>query len=65
MYKLKKKRFNHKAGTIVYDAEGHDYGLARDDTYDTGIKHISVTLKKDGSNPFFTVPLEDLELIKE
>lgn len=64
MYKLKKKRFQHKKGTIVYRAVDYDYGLARDDTYDNGIEHISVTLKEDGSTPYFTVPKHDLEIIK-
>lgn len=46
-----------KAGDTVYDCKGHDYGLARDDTESTGVKHISVTLDPNGGYPFFTVPV--------
>lgn len=31
-YILLNDRFEHKAGTIVFKATSHDYGLARDDT---------------------------------
>jgi hypothetical protein len=60
-YKLLKDRFDVKAGTIVYEYEGHDYGVARDDSYYTGVYHTSVTLNEDGATPFFTVPEDDLE----
>jgi hypothetical protein len=53
-----------KAGTLVYDCKGHDYGCANDDTRMTGIEHQSVTLNADGDYPFFTVPTRDLEKIK-
>lgn len=53
-------RFEHKAGTIVYEQMTHDYGLARDDTRATGIRHVSVTTKPDGGYPGFTVPAEHL-----
>lgn len=43
-----------KAGTIVYDPKGYDYGLASDDTRMTGREHRSVTLNADGSYPTFT-----------
>ena len=46
-----------KAGTVVYDCFSHDYGLSNDDTRATGVDHVSVTLNKDGSYPFFTVPV--------
>jgi hypothetical protein len=49
------------AGTVVYSCSGYDYGLARDDTAITGIEHASVTLKRSGGYPSFTIPLEDLE----
>lgn len=49
------------AGTIVFRQSGYDYGLARDDTEATGIEHISVTLKRSGGYPGFTIPLRDLE----
>lgn len=49
------------AGTIVYGAAAHDYGLASDDSRITGIEHISVTLKRSGGYPTFTMPLRDLE----
>ena len=56
-------RFTHEAGTVVYRAKGHDYGCARDDTYGTGIDHISVTLDPNGDDPFFTIPLCHLQKI--
>jgi len=56
-YILTKSRFNYKKGTVVYDYNGHDYGLARDDTYASGVDHISVTEDPKGSTPFFTVPV--------
>ena len=59
-YILLHDRFNHKAGTVVYKSEKHDYGLARDDTNTYGFVHISVTLNEDGSYPFFTVPVDSL-----
>jgi hypothetical protein len=62
-YKLKVDRFQHKAGAIVYDQRGYDYGLASDDTRYTGIQHVSVTLNEDGDYPGFTVAERDLEKI--
>lgn len=59
-FRLKRDRFQHKAGTTVYSSKFHDYGLARDDTRITGVQHVSVTLNADGSYPFFTVPERDL-----
>lgn len=53
-----------RAGTIVYAGRGYDYGLASDDTRATGIEHVSVTLKRSGDYPTFTVPLRDLEKIE-
>ncbi len=61
-YKLLKDRFDYKVGTIVYDQSGYDYGLSREDTEDTGIEHISVTLKENGDYPGFTVAVRDLEV---
>lgn len=46
-----------KAGDIVYDRSGHDYGLAREDSMATGQPHISVTFNSDGSPPGFTIPI--------
>ena len=50
-----------KAGTVVYEFTGYDYGLARDDTRFSGIRHISVTLNENGERPCFTIPFYDLE----
>jgi hypothetical protein len=50
-----------KAGALVYDCAGYDYGCANDDFRATGIPHRSVTLNSDGDYPFFTVPVADLE----
>lgn len=62
MYTLKVDRFDHKAGTTVFDPIVYDYGLARDDTrYSGGVEHISVTLDPSGGYPVFTVPKRDLE----
>jgi len=52
---------NVKAGDIVYDCAGHDYGVSNDDTRFTGVKHVSVTINKDGNYPFFTVPESSLK----
>lgn len=62
MYKLRHGRFEHPAGTRVYDYHGIDYGLRREDEQMTGIAHNVVTLEKDGSGPFFTVPVTYLEV---
>lgn len=61
MYKLLQERFEHEAGTIVYDSAKYDYGLSRDDTMMTGVHHISVTTNADGDYPFFTVPVDQLQ----
>ena len=45
-----------KAGDIVYDIRGYDYGLASDDTRIFGEDHKSVTWESDGSYPSFTIP---------
>lgn len=54
-----------KAGDIVYDTKGYDYGCASDDTRMFGYEHISVSSKEDGDYPFFTIPLGHLEEIKD
>ncbi len=54
-----------KAGTTVYDCMGCDYGVSNDDTRYLGYPHRSVTLKPDGSYPFFTVPERDIEAISK
>lgn len=60
-YRLLTDRFEHTAGTVVYRAIGHDYGMASDDTRLTGEEHISVTLDPDGGYPFFTAPIDALQ----
>lgn len=60
-YKLTESRFEHTAGTVVYEARVYDYGLARDDTLMTDVEHISVTLDVDGGYPVFTVPVDAIE----
>ncbi len=52
------------AGSIVYRQTGYDYGLAADDTRATGIEHITVTMKRSGGNPGFTIPRRDLDPIE-
>lgn len=52
-----------KAGTVVYDYLGCDYGLASLDSRVTGAQHRSVTLSPDGSSPSFTVPEHTLRLL--
>jgi hypothetical protein len=54
-----------KAGTIVYDLKGWDYGLANDDTRAFNREHTSVTLNSNGDHPSFTVPVEDLEVVED
>lgn len=59
------KRFDRDLlppGTDVYRAEIWDCGIAGDDSRTTGAEHISVSLKPDGSAPFFTIPVS---LLKE
>lgn len=51
----------HPVGTQCYVFNGHDYGCAREDTFYSGVSHISMTLDPDGRNPYFTIPVEDLE----
>lgn len=53
-----------KAGTVVYSARMHDYGLAGDDTRLTGVQHVSVTLEPDGGYPVFTIPEKDLKRLE-
>ena len=47
-------------GTIVVKYKGYDYGLCRDDQKWTGRECTAVTIKIDGSAPFFTVPTNEL-----
>lgn len=61
MYKLLQERFEHEAGTVVYNSAQHDYGLSRDDTRATGVEHKSVTIDPNGGYPFFTVPVDHLQ----
>lgn len=63
-YKLLVKRFEHEVGTICYEFNKHDYGCARDDSCYTGVTHTSVTIDPAGDYPFFTVPFQDLEILK-
>ncbi|TPG59983.1 hypothetical protein [Ewingella americana] len=53
------------AGTVVYDLRGPDYGCANQDTQNTGIKHISVTLDPTGDYPGLSVSMYDLQQIVE
>lgn len=55
-YALKTAASGHSAGTVVYGLVKPDYGLANDDTRNTGVPHISVTLDPTGDYPSFTVP---------
>lgn len=64
-YRLKTDRLGRPAGTIVYRAKGYDYGLASEDTRDTGIEHTSVTLDPGGGYPSFTVAWRDLEELED
>lgn len=59
--KLLEDRFEHKAGTVIYDFNGHDYGCSSDDSFYTQKPHMTVTLDPEGGGPFFTVPVEDVE----
>lgn len=52
-------------GDIVYEFIGYDYGLSRDDSIATGTIHTSVTIEADGSGPFFTVPVHNLEEVHD
>lgn len=52
-------------GDICYEKIGHDYSLARDDTYVTGIEHISVCKESTGDGTGVTIPLAHLKEIKD
>jgi hypothetical protein len=64
-FRLKAARFEHPAGTVCYACVCPDYGCARDDERATGKPHRSMTLDSSGDYPFFTVPSEDLEILKD
>jgi hypothetical protein len=64
-YQLVNKRFEHEAGTIVYDFKGYDYGCARDDWMESGIDHNTMTLDPEGGGPFFTVPVTDIVMLHD
>tara|TARA_B100000508_G_C11378828_1_gene237532 strand:- start:528 stop:716 length:189 start_codon:yes stop_codon:yes gene_type:complete len=49
-----------KAGTIVEMFHGPSYGLATDDTMNTGIPHVCV-IEEDSPGPFYTCIEDDLE----
>lgn len=52
-----------KAGTIIYEFDGHDHGCVRDDFAYGGLTTKAMIESLDADSPFFTVPVEDLELI--
>jgi hypothetical protein len=62
-FKLKANRFEHSAGTICYRFLGWDYGCKSDDERATGVEHTVMTVDPNGGNPFFTVPVNDVEEI--
>lgn len=64
-YVLRRARFEHPAGTTVYEFTGCTYGLCGDDERESGAPHTAVTLKSDGSGPFFTVPEAHLMRVNE
>lgn len=47
----------------VYECLALDDGQAAEDTRNTGIPHVSVTLDPTGGYPSFPCPLQDLQLI--
>lgn len=56
-YILLEDRLGLKAGTIVMQYVGHDYGLCRDDEFITRENHVAITAGPDSdSTPFFTCP---------
>jgi hypothetical protein len=62
-YILKENRLGLPAGSFVYTYTGATYGLDRDDEYYTGVPHVAVTAIEDGSGPFITCPISNLEEI--
>lgn len=64
-YRLKHARFKHPVNTVVYPFSGHTYGLVYEDTEATGLEHTAVTLNADGSGPFFTVPVNELDPVND
>lgn len=63
VFRLVRDRFGHKAGSEVYEYMYNDYGMASMDSFFTQLKHISITTDPSGNNPFFTIPMHDLEEI--
>lgn len=58
---LERGNNTYSKGTVVYMYDGYDYGLSYDDSQVSGDPHISVTLNKNGSAPFFTTPVDYLD----
>lgn len=50
-------------GDFVYDCNGHDYGIASEDSRTQGIEYVTVTKSPAGDYPFFTIPSMDLDAI--
>lgn len=62
---LLRRPYNHMpAGTKLYEALKHDYGLAKDDTRTYEREYVSVTRNEDGDYPLFTIPKSLLEEVK-
>ena len=78
---LTRERFGWPAGTIVHDSLECDYGMASEDTRDSGIEHVFVAVNThahpealqvgtlwealEGPPPNFTVPLHELMPISD
>ncbi len=60
-YRLRRDRFEHKAGAVAYEFWGHDYGCRREDERVTGQPHMTMTSHANGEGPFWTCPTADLE----
>jgi len=63
-YRLRFPRFEHRAGTIVHELDGYDFGHAKHDSEIFNNQHVSVVLEHGSKTGFFTVPLASLEEIQ-
>ncbi len=54
-----------KAGATIYEFDGNDWGCVRDDMMYGGLTTKAMIESPTADAPFFTVPVEDLELLPQ
>lgn len=50
--------------TTVYECLETDFGCALEESLESGVPHLSVTLEPSGEYPFFTCPMTHLREIQ-